>query len=146
GFRANRQSTAGRRSWVLDVRPDEQKILAGFRKTWRYNIRLAEREGVEVREVKTDEDFETYYRLLVITGERDDFFLHPRDYLKEMYQQYAAKGDAAIFLAFYQGKAVAARMIIRFGDTCLDMFGASSSEDRGFPKTHIVQYRCFQWA
>jgi lipid II:glycine glycyltransferase (peptidoglycan interpeptide bridge formation enzyme) len=146
GFQANRQSICGRRSWVLDVRPDEQKILAGFRKTWRYNIRLAEREGVEVREVKTDEDFDTYYRLMIITSQRDNFFLHSQDYHKEMYQRYAAKGDAAIFLAIYQGKAVAARMIIRFGDTCLDMFGASSNEDRGFPKTHIVQYRCFQWA
>lgn len=146
GFQVNRQSICGRRSWVLDIRPDEQTILAGFRKTWRYNIRLAEREGVEVREVKTDEDFDTYYRLMIITSQRDNFFLHPQDYHKEMYQRYAAKGDAAIFLAIYQGKAVAARMIIRFGDTCLDMFGASSNEDHGFPKTHILQYRCFQWA
>jgi lipid II:glycine glycyltransferase (peptidoglycan interpeptide bridge formation enzyme) len=51
-----------------------------------------------------------------------------------------------LFLAIHHGKAVAARMVIRFGDTCLDMFGASSSEDRGFPKTHILQYRCIQWA
>ena len=146
GFQANRHSIIGRRSWVLDVSPDEQKILAGFRKTWRYNIRLAQREGVEVREVKTDEDFDTYYRLLVITSQRDGFFVHSQDYQKEIYQRYASKGDAILYLAIYQGKAVAARMVIRFGDTCLDMFGASSNEDRGFPKTHILQYRCIQWA
>jgi len=146
GFQASQLSITGRRNWVLDVRPDEQKILAGFRKTWRYNIRLAEREGVEVREAKTDEDFEAYYRLMIITAKRDNFFLHPQDYHKEMYDRYAAKGDAAILLAIYQGRPVAARMIIRFGDACIDMFGASSNEDRGFPKAHLLQYRCFQWA
>lgn len=146
GFRVNQQSICGRRSWVLDLRPDEQKILAGFRKTWRYNIRLAEREGVEVREVKTDEDFATYYRLLVVTSQRDGFFVHPQHYHKEMYRRYASRGDAMLFLAIHQGKAIAARMVIRFGDVCLDMFGASSNGDRGFPKTHILQYRCIQWA
>jgi len=146
GFQVNRQSICGRRSWVLDVRPDEQKILAGFRKTWRYNIRFAQRERVEVREVKTDEDFDTYYRLLMVTSQRDGFFVHPQDYHKEIYRRYASTGDALLLLAIHQGQAVAARMVIRFGDTCLDMFGASSNEDRGFPKTHILQHHCIQWA
>jgi peptidoglycan pentaglycine glycine transferase (the first glycine) len=146
GFHVNGNSICGRRSWVLDVRPDEQKILAGFRKTWRYNIRLAEREGVEVREVKTDEDFEAYYRLLVITSQRDGFYVDSQEHQKEFYRRYTSNGDGVLYLAIYQGKPVAARMVIRFGDTCLDMFGASSNEDRGFPKTHILQYRCIQWA
>jgi peptidoglycan pentaglycine glycine transferase (the first glycine) len=146
GFQVNRQSICGRRSWVLDIRPDEQQLLAGFRKTWRYNVRLAEREGVEVREVKTDEDFEAYYRLLVITSQRDSFFVDSLEHQKEFYRRYASTGDGVLYLAIYQGKPIAARMVIRFGETCLDMFGASSNGDRGFPKTHILQYRCIQWA
>jgi lipid II:glycine glycyltransferase (peptidoglycan interpeptide bridge formation enzyme) len=146
GFQANPNTICGRRSWVLDLRPSEQELLAGFRKAWRYNIRLAEREGVEVREVKTDEDFEAYYRLLVITSQRDGFVVDTLSHQKEFYRRYASTGDGVLYLAIYQGKPIAARMVIRFGETCLDMFGASSNEDRGFPKTHIVQYRCIQWA
>nr|MBF6592189.1 peptidoglycan bridge formation glycyltransferase FemA/FemB family protein [Ktedonobacterales bacterium] len=50
GFHRNLYATHPRRSWVLDVRPDEDTLLAGMKEKWRYNIRLAGRKGVRVRE------------------------------------------------------------------------------------------------
>src|SRR5438094_487648 len=49
GFRRNRFATHPRRSWVLDIRPSEDELLAGMKEKWRYNIRLAGRKGVQVR-------------------------------------------------------------------------------------------------
>ena len=46
---------------------------------WRYNIRLAERKGVSVRE-GTAADLPAIQKLMDITGERDGFGVHNAEY------------------------------------------------------------------
>src|SRR2546425_3197791 len=50
GFQINPFSIHERRSWVLDIRPDAEQLLANFKLTWRQNVRVAERKGIIVRE------------------------------------------------------------------------------------------------
>ena len=59
----------------IDLRADEQAILGRMKSKWRYNIRLAEKKGVHVRE-GMQADFETFYELMKVTGERDKFAIH----------------------------------------------------------------------
>ena len=146
GFQINPFSVHERRSWVLDIRPTAEQLLANFKMTWRQNVRVAERKGVIVREAGNDADFDAYYNLLKITSERDAFFIHSKDYHKEVLRQFAAKGDAVLYLAEHEGEALAAKMLIRFGDWCWDMFGASSNNKRNLKATYLLQYRCLQWA
>ncbi len=60
--------------WVMktDLTPEPDELLASFKSKWRYNIRLAERKGVVMREF-TREDLPEFYDLLKITAERDGF-------------------------------------------------------------------------
>ena len=146
GFRTNPIAVHGRRSWVLDIRPPAEKLLADLKMTWRQNVRSAERKGVTIREATSDADFDAYYELLKVTSERDDFFIHNKDYHKEIYRLFASKGDAVLYLAEHEGEAIAAKMLLRFGDWCWDMFGASSNQKRNLKPTYLLQYRCFLWA
>ncbi|QBD80915.1 peptidoglycan bridge formation glycyltransferase FemA/FemB family protein [Ktedonosporobacter rubrisoli] len=146
GFRSNPIAIHGRRSWVLDIRPDAEQLLANFKMTWRQNVRASERKGVVIREANSEADFDTYYDLLKITSERDDFFIHSKDYNKEILRHFASKGDAVLYLAEHEGEAIAAKMLIRFGDWCWDMFGASSNHKRNLKPTYLLQYRCILWA
>ncbi len=146
GFQTNPNAVHGRRSWVLDIRPDADTLLANFKMTWRQNVRSAERKGVIIREASSEADFDAYYDLLKLTSERDAFFIHPKDYHKEILRQFADKGDAVLYLAEHEGEAIAAKMLIRFGDWCWDMFGASSNNKRNLKPTYLLQFRCIQWA
>ena len=146
GFRTNPISVHGRRSWVLDISPTTDQLLANFKMTWRQNVRAAERKGVVIREATSEADFEAYYHLLMITSERDAFFIHNQEYHKEILRSFADKGDAVLYLAEHDGETIAAKMLIRFGDWCWDMFGASSNHKRNLKPTYLLQYRCFQWA
>ncbi|MBA2395914.1 MAG: peptidoglycan bridge formation glycyltransferase FemA/FemB family protein [Ktedonobacteraceae bacterium] len=146
GFHSNPTSVHGRRSWVLDITPPAEKLLADCKMTWRQNIRASERKGVIVREANGEEDFDTYYALLTVTSERDAFFIHNKEYHKEILRHFASKGDAILYLAEHEGEALAAKMLIRFGDWCWDMFGASSNNKRNLKATYLLQYRCFLWA
>lgn len=146
GFRTNPIAIHGRRSWVLDLHPDAEKLLANFKMTWRQNVRVAERKGVVIREATSDADFEAYYNLLMVTSERDAFFIHSKEYHQQILHHFAEKGDAVLYLAEHEGEAIAAKMLIRFGDWCWDMFGASSNQKRNLKPTYLLQYRCFLWA
>ena len=146
GFQINPTAIHGRRSWVLDIRPSAEQLLANFKMTWRQNVRSAERKGVIIREAENEADFNAYYDLLKLTSERDDFFIHSKDYHQEILRHFASKGDAVLFLAEHEGEAIAAKMLIRFGDWCWDMFGASSNNKRNLKPTYLLQYHCFQWA
>ncbi|EFH90712.1 peptidoglycan bridge formation glycyltransferase FemA/FemB family protein [Ktedonobacter racemifer] len=145
-FRTNPIAVHGRRSWVLDIRPSAEELLTNFKMTWRQNVRAAGRKGVIIREASSDADFEAYYELLKVTSERDAFFIHSLDYHKEIYRHFASKGDAVLYIAEHEGTAIAAKMLIRFGDWCWDMFGATSNEKRNLKPAYLLQYTCFQWA
>ncbi len=146
GFQINPTAVHGRRSWVLDIRPPAEQLLADFKMTWRQNVRSAERKGVIIREAQSEADFNAYYDLLKLTSERDDFFIHTKDYHQEILRHFASKGDAVLYLAEHEGEAIAAKMLIRFGDWCWDMFGASANNKRNLKPTYLLQYRCIQWA
>lgn len=146
GFRSNQNAIHGRRAWVLDIRPSSEELLANFRPTWRRNVRIAERKGVVVREATSEADFDTYYELLKITSERDDFFIHGKDFHKEAMRQFAGTGDLVIYLAEHEGEPIAAKMLVRFGNWCWEMFGASVPVKRDVKATFLLQYRSMQWA
>lgn len=146
GFQTNPHAVHGRRSWVLDIRPGDEQLLANFKMTWRQNVRVAERKGVIIREAENDADFDAYYELLKITSERDAFFIHNKDYHREILRQFSGQGDAVLYLAEHEGEAIAAKMLIRYGDWCWDMFGASSNHKRNLKPNYLLQYRCIQWA
>src|SRR5205085_505851 len=57
---------------VLDLSPGLDKVFEGFKSKWRYNIRLAERKGVTVREA-TRQDIPAFYAILQETARRDRF-------------------------------------------------------------------------
>jgi lipid II:glycine glycyltransferase (peptidoglycan interpeptide bridge formation enzyme) len=146
GFHSNPNSIHLPRSWVLDIRPDLKDLFAQFKTTWRQNIRVAERKGVTVREVRSEEDLQAYYEVYKETSERDDFFIHTLDYHKAILNTFSSKGEGVLYIAEHEGDVLAARLIICMGKWCWDMFGASSNKKRNLKATYLLQYRCFQWA
>src|SRR5918912_3019819 len=61
----------------LDLRPSPDDLLAAMHPKGRYNIRLAERRGVVVRETSDPAAVHQFYPLVAAAGERDDFFVEP---------------------------------------------------------------------
>lgn len=146
GFRLNPYATHPRRSWVVDVRPSEQKLLANMKMTWRYNVRAAERKGVLVREASGEDDIDTWYRLYQETAARDGFFIHPRDYYAKVLNLYRARGAAVQFLAEYEGTPIAGLIVARCGPVATSMFSASSNQHRDRRPNHLLQWTGMRWA
>lgn len=109
----------------IDLTLSEGEILAQMKPKGRYNIKVAERKGVIVRQ-GTKEDVTHFYSLLQETAKRDCFAIHPQS----VYEQFLTHVPSAIFLAEYQGAVLGAILVTFFGREATYYYGASSSEHR----------------
>jgi lipid II:glycine glycyltransferase (peptidoglycan interpeptide bridge formation enzyme) len=134
-----------RSSWMLDIRPDEDALLAAMKSKTRYNIRLAARKGVEISEAGP-EDLGEFYALFRETAERDDFFIHSEDVYRRMFALFRSTGRFAMLFARHEGRLIAAITLLHFGGTCWYLQGASSNADRNLMPTYLLQWEGIKWA
>src|SRR5579884_476719 len=134
------------RTIMLDLSPDEDTLLARMKEKWRYNVRLAGRRGVTVRTAETLEDVAAWYRLLEITAARDHFGIHTLDYYRRAWQLFAARGQARLLLAEYQGQLLAGIFVGLFARQAIYLYGASSNEQRQVMPNYLLQWEAIRQA
>lgn len=150
GFRPTRQTIQPRSTIHIDLRPDPDEILARMKSKTRYNVRLAGRKGVLVRKGTAD-DLPLFYRLIELTGGRDGFAVHSREYYETAYRLFASPGNdgnnglVRLFLATHQDKVIAGLMAFAFGQRAWYMYGASSDRERNRMPNHLLQWEAIRW-
>jgi len=125
---------------LVDLSKSEEEILAAMHPKTRYNIRLAEKKGINVRLGEGEDDIKTFIQLTFETAERDKFKSHGVGHYKKLLN--LDKNFIKLYCAEYQGKVLAANLMIYFGDTCTYLHGASSNEHKNFMAPHLLQWSC----
>lgn len=122
---------------MLDLSLNEDELLASFHHKTRYNIRLAEKKGVVVRE-GAENNFDNFWSLMNETGERDNFKIHN----KKHYELLATVNSDFIklFVAEKDGKIIAAGLFSFYGDKVTYMHGASSYGSRQLMAPYLLQW------
>jgi peptidoglycan pentaglycine glycine transferase (the first glycine) len=128
---------------ILDLSKSEEDLLAGMHHKTRYNIRLAERKGVEIDLEETD--FDAVWKLFGETGVRGGFKLHSKKYYEKQLAALA-HGECRAFLgvAKFEGEAIAATIMIDFGDTRTYVHGASERTHRKLMAPALLHWRLIQ--
>ena len=144
-----------RRTILIDLTKTEDELLAGMHQKTRYNIRLAARKGVVVRE-GTENDLAAFYALTQVTGARDDFGVHSADYYRAAFELFVPRGWARLFVAEVHETGIeptpvaaipmAAIMVFAFGNKAWYMYGASGNEHRERMPNHALQWEAICWA
>ena len=130
---------------LLDLDRSEEELLAAMKQKTRYNVRLAARRGVTVRQ-GTSTDLETFYRLYTETSQRDGFLIRPPDYYQDAWGTFMEAGLAHLLLAEVEGEAVAGLVLFTFGPTAWYMYGASSSRHRKTMPNNLLQWEAIRQA
>ncbi len=132
------------RTIVVNITPEEERILAAMKQKTRYNIRVALRKGVTIREA-TDGDLPIFFRLMQATGKRDHFGIHNLDYFRTLFSLFAPE-RAALLLAEVHGEPVAGLIVLAHPPTAYYLFGASSNSHREKMPTYLLQWEAMLWA
>jgi peptidoglycan pentaglycine glycine transferase (the first glycine) len=131
------------RTIIIDIHGSEEEILAKMKPKTRYNTRLAEKKGVTVR---AWDDFESFHKMMLVTGGRDGFGVHSLEYYKRAYELLQPKGLGEILVAEYEGKPLAALFVARNGHRAYYLYGASTDEERNRMPTYLLQWEAMKWA
>lgn len=145
GWRLSRDQIQFRNTVELDITRSEDEILASMKQKTRYNIRLAGRKGITVRKV-TPDDFSLIANMYQATASRDNFAVRPIEYYLDAWQTLYEAELAHPLLAEYEGRPVAAVIIVRLGKKAIYMYGASTNEERKRMPNHLLQWEAIRWA
>jgi len=130
----------------LDITPDEDKLLGNMHSKTRYNIRLAQKKGVTIREASCREDLRIFYAILEETAKRDRFLIRGYEYFAMIWEHMVENGLAQIFIAEYQGQPVSATLALILGNKTWYLYGASSNEFRNVMPNYLIQWEMIRWA
>jgi len=130
----------------LDLTKDEETLLANMKPKTRYNLRLAERKGVQVTDDCTEEDLRTFYDILLETARRDHFVVRSFSYFRLIWQHLVRNDLARLFVARYEGEMLAGALAFVLGRQCWYVYGASSNRRRNLMPNYLLQWRMIQWA
>ena len=122
----------------------EEELMKEFHSKTRYNIRYAEKKGVEVFE-GTREDLKTFQNIMVETGERDNFGIRPLEYFERMYD-CLGKEHFKLLMARHEGIIIAGIILVMYGNKVWYAYGASSNTKRNLMPNYKLQWEGIKYA
>ena len=122
----------------------EDEIFKNFHSKTRYNIRLATKKGVTIKD-GTKEDLKDFHKIMVTTGIRDGFITRPLEYFERMYDCLGPE-HIKLLMAYYEGKPISGVIPIMYGNKTGYLYGASSNEHRNLMPNYLLQWEMIKMA
>lgn len=129
---------------VIDLKPDEGSLLKNMKPKTRYNIKLAQKKGVSVREMTTNEGFEIFINLYFETCKRQHYAGHNYDYHKTLFDTLK-KDISHILIAYYQNTPIAAYHLFKFNKTLYYPYGGSSDKYREVMGANLLMWEAIKF-
>jgi lipid II:glycine glycyltransferase (peptidoglycan interpeptide bridge formation enzyme) len=125
----------------LNLKKEPDSLLVAMKPKTRYNIRLAERKGVQVRQTGIHE-IDIWNKLYLETTNRNGIFLNDIDYFKTV---LATRPDndlvkVKLLIAEYEEMPLAAMFLVMAHRRSYYLYGASSSVYRNLMPTYALQW------
>ncbi|MEL7158077.1 MAG: peptidoglycan bridge formation glycyltransferase FemA/FemB family protein [Actinomycetota bacterium] len=130
---------------TIDLSKSLDDILAAMKSKTRYNVRLSQRKGIQVR-VGSADDLPSFYSVLRSTGERQDFSVNDESYYAETARIFGIDDGYKLFLAEYEGEVASAMFAIAFGDTVLFKRGGWTGRHGALRPNEAMHWAAIRWA
>lgn len=129
---------------ILDLIQSENDLLKNMHPKTRYNIRLAEKKGVVVKEMTHQHGFDIFAKLYFDTCKRQKYFGHHYNYHKAIFDGLKNK-IAHILIAFYENIPLAAYEVFIFNDVLYYPYGGSSHLRRNLMASHLLMWEAIKF-
>lgn len=129
----------------LDLSGSEETWLGRMKQKFRYNLNLAKRKGVSVRQARLN-DLPVLYRMYLETSVRDDFVIRSEDYYMKVWQTFINMGTADGLVAEVDGEIVSGLFLFHFGKKAWYLYGMSTINHREKMPNHLLQWEAMRLA
>jgi peptidoglycan pentaglycine glycine transferase (the first glycine) len=145
GWNFSKEQIQFRNTVLIDLSGSEETWLARMKQKTRYNIRLAQRSGVTVRQVGDDE-LPALYQMYALTASRDNFIIREESYYLRLWRQFMEAGYALPLVAEVEGEKVAALVMFLFGRKAWYFYGMSTNKQRDKMPNYLLQWEAMKAA
>jgi peptidoglycan pentaglycine glycine transferase (the first glycine) len=125
---------------LVDLQASENELLERMKPKTRYNIRLAQRKGVQVREADP-EDYPLLYQMYAETAVRDGFAIREEGYYRAIWETFSQQGMAEALIAEVEGEAVAGLFLFTFAGKAWYLYGMSRHFHREKMPNYLLQWK-----
>ncbi len=132
-----------RNTVLLDLKSSEEELLAAMKQKTRYNIRLAGRKGVKVRQGRPAE-LPMLYKMYAETAVRDDFAIRHEEYYLKTWRAFIEADMGKILIAEVKGQPIAALILFYFNGTARYMYGMSTDQYRELMPNYLLQWEAIR--
>lgn len=126
--------------WILDIRPTEELLLSGMRKTTRYLVKQQQKYGIYITKSVSMDDFDQFYSIYRETEKRQKFVGFSKEYLRKECSIFIQSGSGAFYIAKHNNKPVSTAFIITFGNSGYYHQGATLLDDPKIPSAYVLQW------
>lgn len=130
--------------WI-DLGKNEEELLASFHPKTRYNIRVAQKNGVEVSKDNSGKAFEKYLELTRETVTRQRFYAHTERYHRLMWEILSKAGIAHLLCAKYKGEIITTWITFTWHDFLYYPYGASTEEHKNVMANNLMMWEAIRF-
>lgn len=128
---------------VLDLTKSESSLLSQMKSKTRYNIRLAEKKGVEIKEMSNEQGFEIFSKLYFETCKRQKYHGHNEKYHKILWENLK-NNVAHIIIAFYNNIPLASYELFYFKNVLYYPYGGTSLKHRNLMSSNLLMWKAIK--
>lgn len=133
-------------TFLLDLTKSEAELLAAMHPKNRYNLKVAQKHGVTVKEDNSSKAFKAYLSLAKETTGRQGFYAHNTLYQQKMWETLSGAGIAKLFTATFEGEILSAWIVFVWKDTLYYPYGTSSRNHRDVMAPTLMLWEIAKWA
>ena len=128
----------------LDITKSEEKILAGMRKTTRYEIKKAISQGVKITNSADQRDIDKFYELQLKTAKRQGFYAHTQKYHRLMWKHLKEK-IAHLLVAEYKNEIISAWVLFTHDGFLYYPYGASTDKHKEVMANNLMMWEAIKF-
>lgn len=133
-------------NWILDITPSEDNLLREMRKTTRYSINKAEKDGVVIETSDKLEDVKLFNSIYKSTVDRQNFTPFSLKYLEKEFETFRKTDSALLFFAKYNDEIISTAIIIFENGGAFYHQGASLLKYPKIPASYLLQWEIIKEA
>jgi peptidoglycan pentaglycine glycine transferase (the first glycine) len=130
----------------IDLTMPESDLLASMKPKGRYNIKLAERSGVQVVEDHTADCVKRFYSVMSAASSRDQFAVEPRQFFEHLAGVLLPSKNAKIFFAEEGGDTLGTLLLITYGKRATYLYGGITNKKRNLMGGYALQWAAIKAA
>lgn len=146
GFREAPMHITADLTLQLDLDLSEEELLMQMRKTTRYEIRKADRVGVEVVQSRDPSDIKEFHKYHLWLAQKHNFVPFSYEMFYKQFETFVNDDQVVLFHAYKHKKLLDTAFIMFYGKEAAYHYGISTPENRGLPGSYACQWEAIKEA